>query len=74
MSFEFPYAMLGDVRVFEATVALVGLSIYFVDFKYFKDQQEYHREAMFSRLFYRLYIYGTILSFVTLEILNWVLI
>lgn len=74
MDFQFAYFMLGDSRLFVFAFFLVGLAIYFVDFKYFKDQEGYQREATFSRMISRLYIYGSILVFVSLEIMNMFLV
>lgn len=71
MNFRISYMMLGDIRLFEVAFFLVGLLIHFADYKYFKDQKGYHREAVFSHVVSRLFIYGSIVVFVGLQILNW---
>jgi len=65
--------LLLDVNLRSAIVLflLIGLLMYVVDYRHFKNKQAYAKEATFSKVASYIYIFGGIAALVALQIISW---
>lgn len=71
MEFAIQLVMMSDIR-FEAIVFLVtGCLVYLIDYKMFRQIPTHHREAMFTRAIASVYVIGSVVVFIGVQLVSW---
>lgn len=65
--------LMSDARLLDIVFGIVGVMVYFIDYRKFKTDPVAAREAAFSKGIALTYVIGSIASFILMQVLNIVL-